>query len=108
MFNSEDIGETIEFLIANSKPGGRHMKKLLKIKEQVGRGVFLGPKARAFMHGMIEKLDNIECIGVTAGGRCTLIRGRGRCNHMEKFSSCERYQPVKATIKGSPLQGLGG
>ncbi len=84
------------------------MKRLVKLQGQVNRNVFLGPKARRYIHEMVEKLDNIECKGVTRNGLCRLIPGNKRCGHEEKFATCDLYQPVSANIKGSPLQGLGG
>ncbi len=109
MFDASNMEEALEFLIANSRPGGSTIKKLLKIQDQVRRNVFLGPKTHRYINDLVAKLDNIECQGLTRNGGCKFILERKRCSHKDRYSACERYQAVKAKIKGGPLgNGLGG
>lgn len=102
----ETTKETLEFLVSHSDPEGPTITKLKKLLDQVNRNVFLGPKSRRYINGLVEKLDNIECASLSGDGKCKKIPGKTACNHKDRYSLCEWYSVEKDGIRGNPLDGL--
>jgi hypothetical protein len=105
--DADNLEEVLVHLIRNADPEGQRHPKLVKLLDQVRRNVFLGPRSRAFIRKCVAMLDNVECEGVTKSGRCARIKGKGRCDHRERYDRCLYYVPVRPINKGSPIK-LGG
>lgn len=105
--DTDNLEEVLVHLIKNADPEGHRHPRLVKLLDQVRRNVFLGPKSRAFIRKCVAILDNVECRGVTKTGRCTLIKGKRRCDNRERYDRCLHYIPVRPVNRGNPIK-LGG
>lgn len=106
MIDTNDIQQTLQFLINNADPEGENHKKLSQLLDKVERNVFLGPRSRIYIQECISKFDNIECVSMTRGGRCRAKKGKA-CEYKKKFSHCNLYEPAKAELQGNSIK-LGG
>lgn len=90
------LEEVVEELLLHADPEREVYPKLIKIRDAVRRGTFLGPSARAFLDRLYTQLhENIECRGLTAKGLCTLIPKKGNCDCAARFRRCVAYEPVR-------------
>lgn len=94
------IEQQVEALIRRADPEREVYPKLIKIREQLQRGTFIGPSARAFIARLIQRRDNLECRGLNREGFCREIPGKGKCDCTERFRRCSAYvarRPTKGT-----------
>ncbi len=98
--------DTIALLLANCLPGGHTAQRLLKIRGQIERNVMVGPKSRAFIAELHEKLDNIECEFLLHNGICRKLN-LPQCPHLEKFKECPKYRANRPIRTRDPLT-IGG
>ena len=101
-----DIKDKIQELIAVADPDGRNARLLSSLLGKVKRGVVLTPSDYRFIGDLMERLQNVECSGVTHFGHCTKLPGVGRCPYTEDYRRCTSYEERKAQ-RGKPLQ-IGG
>lgn len=105
--DTENLEETLRFLIQNADPNGLNYRKLTKILSQVERNVFIGPKTRRYISECVQKFDNVECEHMMRHGNCRIKKGRPQCEYKKRFSRCPSYSEVKSNAKGNPIK-LGG
>jgi hypothetical protein len=90
------LEEVVEDLLRHADPERDVYPKLLKIRESLIRGTFLGPSARAFLDRLQAKLrENIECRGCGPTGLCALIPKKGNCDCTDRFRLCLAYEPAR-------------
>lgn len=96
------LEEVVDDLLRHADPERDVYPKLIKIRDSLRRGTFLGPSARAFIDRLQAKLrENIECRGLSAAGLCTLIPKKGNCDCVERFRRCVAYEPVRPLRRGA-------
>lgn len=103
IIDTDDLSETINTLMLYADPRGRNYSRLKRLKSDVDHRIMIGPSARRFIHGLVAKLDNIECEGLSNSDKC--LFGFQSCDYSERFSVCSKYKPVKPFVKGGPEQG---
>lgn len=104
--DTENIQETLRFLIDNSDPEGLNHPRLVKIMDMVNRNVLIGPNSRKFIAECLAKFDNVECSALSRNGKCK-VQKQKPCRYKKRFSQCPLYMEQKPERKGAVID-LGG
>jgi hypothetical protein len=111
--NLEDVVAT---LLRYADPERNVYPRLIRIQQSLQRGAIQGPSVRAYLERLQARLprkdarklqDNIECQGLVDSGPnagvCTLIRGKGKCDCVDRFRRCGAYEPVRPLKPGARI-----
>lgn len=94
--------ESVDRLLAASRPGGTPHKRLLKYRDQLERNVVLGPASLRYIRDMLRRMtDSVECRHLTALGKCR--KTRLGCDHVDDNKACKFYSAARPQTKGTPL-----
>lgn len=100
---SRELVESIDRLLEHARPGGVAHRRLVKYREQLTRGVFLGPSVLKYIRELAARAgdSSVECAHITGLGKCR--KTKLRCEHPDENLACRLYQANRPQTKGNPL-----
>lgn len=109
LYQHDDLSGRIAHLLGYANPQGEAAEKLRDLLNKANEKCILGPRSLRFLSDLESKLQNIECCSLSGGGICGMAADLGvyrKCEHMDKFASCDGYEPVIPTDT-KPLKAIG-
>jgi len=101
-----DIRDTITRLLKYADPEGEVHARLVKIADQVDRGLMIGPKSRRLLATLTEMVDNVECRYLMRDGLCP--KAHGECQFTGGFAKCHMYEAPIPPKRGTDPLAPGG